>query len=217
MLRTCPVCSVHIKFSECVCLNCKDVLKEQRIFDYFLYPSKSPRFKIHTLSLYCGAQESVIRAYKFDCKKHLSSYFLNEIMTYFENQDISKILFVPLPSSNDGYELRGFDQLCLIFEKSSLKYSYLLDLNPHHKQSQQKYLSRLARKENALNKFIIDEKNARQDMFGFETIIVVDDLWTTGYSLMSAINILKNFIDKNELGIEIQGLVFARAKSILEI
>ena len=108
-------------------------------------------------------------------------------------------LIVPIPSYRKDDEERGFNHVIEIFNKIGLKVIDILEKTEKHKQATSTVNSRKEVYKVLALKERIDLKN--------KCILMVDDIYTTGSTMKSAINIIEKLNPKS-----IKVLVIAKTK-----
>jgi ComF family protein len=168
--KTCPICGRLIGIS----VLCGACMEEKRTFrrGYFGY-------------YFEGRLRDVIHAFKFngriDAGKHLVSLLKNKIDTMAEEIDC----IVPLPVTEKRLKERGFNQSFIIGEEIAKITGK--EIHPavlvKAKQTEDQYtLSKKDRKKNISGAFTV--KNSRQ--ISGKRVLLVDDLFTTGYTAQEA-------------------------------
>ena len=104
---------------------------------------------------------------------------------------------VPIPSYKEDDERRGFNHVIEAFEVLGLKRLELLEKTAHHKQAEKNAKSR-----KEIRKFLEVKK---QIDLSKERILLVDDIYTTGNTIRSSINLIEKLRPK-----EIKILVLAK-------
>lgn len=193
----CPRCNNVLVFEKEECEFCK-------VF---------PKFNIKILSAYFGFLRQTVESYKFD-----KIIDLSKVLAYLINEELKgqKCIIVPIPSSKLGIKKRGFDQMKTISsylehpvvdalvrvqdleQKNQTKaqrlehMGSLFALDAKQMIKMQKIKEELSKKENKENKRIENNKdnknitNINQDV----QIVVIDDIFTTGTTMISALKLL---------------------------
>ncbi len=107
----------------------------------------------------------------------------------FKSSEETNILVIPVPLSKKRKRLRGFNQSEIIAEKFCSFFSYSLNLNLKRNKNN-KPQSSLGEKERAEN--IKDSFVWRGNDLSGKTIILIDDIITTGATLNECALVLKN-------------------------
>lgn len=146
--------------------------------------------QIISVFLYQGIVRGCIKFAKYKSKeflalKKLSRYCADYFYRY--NFDFSDFVVVPIPVSKKRYKSRGFNQAQLISEivakKLKIKHQNSILTRTLHKPAQYKG-SRIKRFENVKNVFKVNGKVS-------SNILLVDDICTTGATLLEASSVLK--------------------------
>ena len=181
----CPLCKQKIKSG--ICSHCKN---NKSI-------SLPPSFIIGERS---GLLNDIIHDYKYNSVRAYAKP-LAKMLDYRLPKIDGTVNIVPLPTINSHIRSRGLDHTLLIAKKlahlhPSYKVTKLLLRNANTIQVGSNHDQRIAQAANAyrINPKININKNA--------TYILLDDVWTTGASLQSAVKILKaNGVEKIILAI----------------
>jgi len=112
----------------------------------------------------------------------------------------SKYTLVPIPSYQEDDELRGFNHVIEIYKKIGLKVLPILEKIEHHKQATKSAISR-----EKIYKFL---KLKKKIDLRKKDILIVDDIYTTGATIKSAINIIEKLNPR-----KIMVLVIAKTKT----
>lgn len=134
--------------------------------------------------------------------RFLSSFWSGIIFSRPDLSDYKKILLIPLPLSKKRKKWRGFNQAEIIARAFNADYDYEInnDLKKTKNKKPQSSLNEAERAKNIKNCFTFEGENIKD-----KTIILIDDVVTTGSTLNEAARILK------EAGaIKIYGLVVAK-------
>lgn len=148
---------------------------------------------------YNNLARSIITTYKYDAVREVRKIIVQEMLKVLPS---TEFLITNIPTATDRIRQRGFDHCALIAREIAkerhLPYSALLyRTNSSHQVGSSKS-ERLKQTENLFqikNKFNLKEK----------TILLIDDVATTGATMQSAARILKNSGAK-----DVYGLVFAK-------
>ena len=186
-LEECPVCGYPLVSTVYSCENCK-THRGLKIKSILSYKDSFAR--------------NFLEMYKFDKHKEFACLFASIIRNYIDDDEC----VVPIPSSNYSLKKRGWDQMLLIAKRLGTPYCSLLK-NNYDSEIQSKNLSEKERIEFSKNKFVIASQplfsfNVKKYGFGFDTrLVIIDDVFTTGSTMFSAYNTLKNAGYANVRGI----------------
>lgn len=165
--NTCIKCGMKLDNDYIVCLNCKDNPK------YF-----ERHFSVLS---YTGVMPKLVQDFKFNKKKYLSVPFSKMMLEKFKDEDISVDLIMPVPIHQERLKERGYNQSELLLKEfECLSIPILKDNLQRIKYSpQQAVLTRAERRNNLVDAFVIKDKSVIKG----KTILVVDDIYTTGSTL----------------------------------
>lgn len=176
------------KCSSCCKLSdkdqCQDCLNWKQ--HYPNYP-----FKNESLFYYNTFAKEYMERYKIlgDCE--LSLLFSCELRRYFKPK-LKDSVIVPIPISYSSKVVRGFNQVELLLESAEIPYITMLkNVGKGEKQAKKKRSERM----NMNQPFILD-KDLISHIDG-RSIIIVDDLYTTGRTLFHAADALKSCYSGN--------------------
>ena len=111
----------------------------------------------------------------------------------------SGFIAIPIPSFKEDDEIRGFNHVVEAFNFLGLEMMPIIVKTAHHKQAE-----KTAKKRKEINKFLALSKNP--DLTN-KKVLLVDDIYTTGSTIRSAINLIEKLHPK-----EIRVLVLAKTK-----
>ena len=146
---------------------------------------------IFSYGYYVGPLKELILSFKYKenyLAGHIMSDFLCELIEK-NNIDFNMISYVPL--SKKSMKKRGFNQCEILAKKISEKYNVSISksLVKVRETKEQKLLSREDRKENIIDAFDITNG---EDIVG-KNIILIDDVITTGVTVLECEKILKKY------------------------
>ena len=197
--KVCKICFENVKINDfcrlfdekiCICADCQQLLEPKFI-----------HFKVdhyHALAVYeyNSFIKKQIYLYKgcYDYEMHtiFLNLFFKELSILFKGYKM-----VPIPSYKEDDERRGFNHVIEAFEVLGLKRLELLEKTAHHKQAEKNAKSR-----KEIRKFLEVKK---QIDLSKERILLVDDIYTTGNTIRSSINLIEKLRPK-----EIKILVLAK-------
>lgn len=185
--KYCEKCGESI-VSGNLCLNCKrelpKITQNFSVFDY----SKPINYLITNL--------------KYDNKKYIANYLSNFLVDKFIESNIKVDFVIPVPISENRLKIRGFNQaelLCSAFnEKLNMEVcpnlvSRIVDT------ISQTSLSRKERLTNLTNTFKVNDKNKIKG----KSILIVDDVYTTGATINEIAKVLFKAKAKNVYGLTV--------------
>ena len=203
-------CNLH-KLEGNLCDKCGDeVLKDNQLcdhcktFDYSFQQNKS-------FCYYEKVSAKIVKGLKYGHRKFYAKH-VAEMMTenkdYFEDVDI--ITFVPI--NKRRMKERGFNQAEEIAREISLILNKPVDclILKSDSAKHQAGLSQKERLENLKGTFSVDEAN--KNKIKGKTILIVDDVFTTGATLSECANVIKKFKP-----IKIKTLTFAKTKFLSKV
>ena len=175
--KICVKCSEPIGGEGSYCIHCKNELPlYKKNISVFLY--KSPIDKM-------------IRNLKYDNKKYLSETLSNFIASEVVKMDTNFDFVIPVPLYIDRFIKRGYNQSELLCETLKTKLNLNVDteiLIKSRDTRSQANLSRQERIDNLLNSFKVVDKNKIKG----KTILLVDDVFTTGSTINECTKTLLN-------------------------
>ncbi len=147
----------------------------------------SPLRAIRARTLYSGVSKELVRQLKFE-RAVGAARPMAHAMTELVPQGLRNVLICPVPTATSRIRARGYDQSAvlarLIAQKRQLTYRSLLCRTT---QTRQLGASRQERRAQLSNTFYVRRKRLCQNA----TIILVDDVMTTGSSLHEAAAVLR--------------------------
>lgn len=192
--------SLIYKENCCICGNksdnsplCKTCLKDVKILSGFAQ-NKINGVEIYSATIYTGIIRQIIHKFKFCHKKELVSILADILNKYYrkcENlKNIKDIVVVPVPTSKNNINTRGYNnvyEIALKFARlNSFQFNKKLLLKTKNTVSQFK-LNRSERFLNIKNSFSVNLKYYTPG----STVLIIDDITTTGATLEEIIKVLK--------------------------
>ncbi|WP_423189998.1 ComF family protein [Alkalibacterium sp. f15] len=163
-----------------MCLDCRNWKKAYPEYD----------FKHHSLFYYNEFAKAYMEKYKIvgDCE--LSSLFASELRVYL-GPIAKRSCIIPIPISQDSKRIRGFNQVELLLDSADIPYIKALENGGEgEKQSKKNKADRMKTQQPFLLK--AEMKSLVTDA----SILLVDDLYTTGRTLFHAADALKQYSPK---------------------
>lgn len=196
MKQICERCysQLHLVNSEkSRCLKCEKISTEDICSDCMNWKNKYPtyNFKHNSLFYYNVFAREYMEKYKImgDCE--LASLFATELSDYLSPFS-SESLVVPIPISEASRKERGFNQVELLLESADIAYlPCLRNVGQGIKQSKKNRMDRLETRQS------FELKMAFSTSVAGASIILVDDLYTTGRTLFHAADALSRYSPKS--------------------
>jgi len=162
------------------CLLCSECRKEKSYFE-----------KIFVPTLYEGVMKEAIHLLKYKKKTGISASLERIMKRYFDHIDLPHLdLVVPVPLHRKRFRERGFNQAELIADIVARYFRLKLVKNNLQRVRATKTQTTLARKERIKNiKGAFQVKNKGE--FQKKSLLLVDDVYTTGTTLKEAARVLK--------------------------
>ncbi|WP_371321708.1 ComF family protein [Robertmurraya korlensis] len=135
-----------------------------------------------SLYIYNDFLKEVISRYKFRGDYEISKFFGNELKRVIKNLEYD--FLVPIPLSETRLYERGFNQAEALIVEAGLNHANVLNRNHSKKQSKKTRKERIG----SDNVFIFS--NIEQ-VLG-KKVVLVDDVYTTGSTIMHAARVLKD-------------------------
>ncbi|MER2063227.1 MAG: phosphoribosyltransferase family protein [Alkalibacterium sp.] len=170
------------------CLSCCKRSEAERCQDCLTWQLAHPDylFKHESLYYYNDFAKEYLEKYKRmgDCE--LCCLFSNALREYFKVKQKHSVI-VPIPTSEKSRAVRGFNQVELLLESAGVSYSRaLMNIGEDEKQARKNKAERMKTKQ----PFKVDPKSL--SLLEGKSVILVDDLYTTGRTLFHAAEALKN-------------------------
>lgn len=200
-MKVCKICFKTIKIDDfcrlfskniCICAACQELLEPKFI------SFKVDYYKALAIYEYSDYIKNLIYLYKGCFDYEMREVFLN---LYYKELKIlySGYIVIPIPSFEEDNETRGFNHVVEAFNYLGLKMMPIIVKTAHHKQAE-----RGAKKRKEINKFLALSESP--DLSN-KKILLADDIYTTGSTIRSAINLIEKLHPK-----EIKVLVLAKTK-----
>jgi Predicted amidophosphoribosyltransferases len=179
----CVTCGKKLYNSNFVCEDCKNKIK------FLEYPLILHQEMVYYYGMtnYYGVMEELIKKFKFEGYKVLSSFFSNLVFNFVNDNKLDFDFIGYIPMSKGEFESRGYNQTYLIAKELS-RLSGKPVINKVHKVKETKKQTDLKRDERLENL-----KNA----FSVEgiyngNVLIVDDVYTTGSTAHEITKAFKN-------------------------
>ena len=200
-IKNCKICFKEIKIDDicrlfdwniCLCQQCQKMLKPKFVsfkvdgykglafYDYDEFIKKQ-------IYLYKGC-------FDYEMKDVFLNLFIKEIKLYYRGYTI-----IPVPSYQKDDEIRGFNHVVEVYKNLDLKMLPIIVKTSHFKQAENNAKTRQDIKKHLALKEQVDFSKTR--------VLLVDDIYTTGSTIRSAINLIEKLHPK-----EMRVLVLAKTK-----
>lgn len=147
---------------------------------------------ISGVNLYCvgwrrGSLRKIVDEYKFNLKRELATPLARLLLGRLPDLTNQSVVVVSVPTTRKHNRQRGFDHMRLVGkELAKLLDGFYQPILRRANQTSQRGLKRAQRLKNAQKSFKIDGELDRE-----LTYLVVDDVWTTGATITTVVDLLK--------------------------
>lgn len=170
-------------FGACEQEHCPDCLKWQKLYPKYLFHHEA-------LFPYDQAMQEWFQEYKFKGNYLLRYSFASLIKDYFKHR--KNMLIIPIPISKKRMTKRGFNQVTGLLSGAEISFCELLVRN---KSGKAQVLKNRTERLLLEQPFTILEKEA--DRIKGQSVILVDDIYTTGRTLFHAADIILSYAPLN--------------------
>lgn len=191
---TCPGCGTEVWHQGEWCQTCFDELYDvRRITDLDGLALR----EVYVIGHYDKGLKSILGDIKFHGKKERAKwaapFFYSFMVDSVHKLPIKPDYVVPIPVSPKKRLVRGYNQVDVLFKEWAhwLGWSWLDCLQKIDSTQAMFSLGRTERKANMINAFKSLPKIAEQGFLEGRSILLVDDIFTTGATLESAATVLK--------------------------
>ncbi|MBS4912651.1 MAG: ComF family protein [Veillonella sp.] len=157
---------------------------------------RDPLERVYVLSEYDKGVKNLIRHIKFNQKKEhsrgLAPFLISFIHSLTKEEWNSIDYIIPIPVSPEKRKSRGYNQVDIIFKDWADAHGNWLDCLAKSNSTKKMYaLGRTERKENIAKAFSVKEEIRLSQILKGKKVLIVDDIHTTGATVASAANVLK--------------------------
>lgn len=167
----CPVCS-RVQANDEICRDC---VRWQKV-----YPKR--QLNHQAIFAYQGLIVEILYAYKYGKHYACAQLFQEELQEVFAQYKSDNLSVVPIPSSQTTLVKRGFNPVEGLLATANISYTNLL--TNHAVGQKQSEKDRKARMETA------QPFSCQADLFD-KSVLLLDDVYTTGRTLMHAYDVLE--------------------------
>lgn len=161
------------------CPRCCKPNTSETCIDCQYWNKQNQEVSHESLFLYNDAMATYFSRYKFEGDYLLRYAFAKELIAYLQSR--TDYTIVPIPISTERMTERGFNQVTGLLEVARISYQSLLTKSDTKKQSEKTRRERLQTEQS----FSLATTEALP-----EKILLVDDIYTTGVTLMHAKQVL---------------------------
>lgn len=170
------------------CISCCKLSEKEQCQDCLNWKRRYPDypFKHESLFYYNSFAKEYMEKYKImgDCE--LAHLLASELRSHFRRK-LKQSVLVPVPVSEKSRAKRGFNQVELLLESAGVPYVKALNnIGTGEKQARKNKSDRMK----MIQPFTLDQKMISQ--LEGKSVILVDDLYTTGRTVFHAADALKS-------------------------
>lgn len=173
----CKKCSEELNDFTEFCLNCKDA---KRNFD-----------RVYSVATFDKVAKDIVYKFKYGKNVYMSDCIIPFLLDKVSEINLKEIdLITSIPLSQERLKERGFNQAKILSDKLSKELNIeSCDVLKRIKNTPtQTSLTKLERKQNLVNAFIVEDKQKIKD----KNILVIDDIITTGATFDEVAKLLKS-------------------------
>lgn len=201
----CPDCAKQLYKIDTSCPRCG---KANRYGELCNICSSTKLFfeKNYACLVYDGMIKDIVHAYKFNNRSYLYRYLSSFMIDKIAQENIEFDLITAVPINKNRFRERGYNQSELLAKEISKRIDVPFSNGIFKKENKEAQVGKnwAERKENVKNTFFIKDK----DIFAGKTVLVVDDIITTGSTMNSIAETLMKAGAKRVLGLTLCGVRF---------
>ena len=208
----CPICSeVIVPKKDGICITCRKKLNyidgprckkcskpieyEEKEYCGDCEKNKYHYIKGYSLWTYDEEIKQSIANFKYHSKKEYAKFYISEMVQLYGNiiKELSPDVIVPIPIHRSKYLERGYNQADILARGMGKEISIPVISNlliRNKKTLPQKKLSNKERLSNLQEAFSFNEKALKSFHTNIDTIVLVDDIYTTGSTIEACTNVL---------------------------
>ena len=184
-LNKCLSCKDQILEDQCLCLSCeKGIRKVQGAYNL-------DNIDTYSVAYYAQSIKRLIINFKYSGDFYCGEYLAKLLKEKFEEEKLDGDLITFVPSSKKALKKRGFNQ-CEVLAKTLSKELGIPYINTLDRVKQGKEQKRLSREERILNMQAAFKVKNNLLLKG-KKIILIDDVVTTGATLIACANQLRKY------------------------
>lgn len=194
----CDNCFSNLPFKDsCVCIKCGDSITGEG--NYCLScknNANKPYNKAFAPFKFKDSIVKIIHDLKYNNQKWIAPFISEFLVDEVLQQNVSVDVIIPIPLNIKRYNERGFNQSEIICEKLVTKLNMKVDVTSLVRSKYTKTqtnLTRAERSENLKDAFTVQNKEAIKG----KSILLVDDVFTTGATMEEACKVLRKAGAKN--------------------
>lgn len=189
------------KIGSALCQDCVNYIISQRKNDPKLTNCRVSGLKWRCFGWREGLLEKIVDDYKFNLKRELAFPLAQFLASQLGDLIGRNVIVVSIPTTRRHNRQRGFDHMGLVgTELAKLINGIYRPVLRRASQVSQRGLIRSDRLKNAQKSFCVDDQLDKK-----ATYLIIDDVWTTGSTILAANNLLREHGAK-----KVQAIVICR-------